>query len=224
MMDLENVAPEDRGKALLKWRTTLGWSVSEVAEKIGVSTRTISAVVSGAQVMPDSRWRLFAHEVRAAILRSHAPEIVVVLSTQGTPLDVVSSENYAGYALDDDGRTGLIASYSVNRVTGAPEVHRQRFPVGSNMHVIEAIERWEDARLDAGPERAALEMHRWLMRRILKGELGKPELTPLKAAVSQAKAELEQAVGASQEVRDQLLRKWDAATAALMEAVTKTSR
>jgi transcriptional regulator with XRE-family HTH domain len=226
MLNTLGVAPEERGKLVLKWRTTLGWNVGEAAKRVGVSTRTISAIESGAQVMPDSRWRLFTHEVLAEINREHRHEMVVVLSDwePQTPLDVVSSDNYAGYALGDDGETALIASYSINRQSGAPEVHRQRFLVKSNPHVIRAIERWEAARQEATPNRAAFEMQRWLMRRVLAGELRNPELTQLKAAINEATEKLDQASNESAEIRTQLMRKLDVAIADLMEAVARATK
>jgi DNA-binding XRE family transcriptional regulator len=224
MSDFQSVVPENRGKLVLKWRTTLGWSIGEAAKRVGVSTRTISAIESGAQVMPDSRWRLFVHEVIASIQKKHVPDMVVVLSEQQAPLDVVSIDNYAGYALGDNGETALIASYSVNRQSGAPEVHRQRFPIKPNAHVICAIERWEAVRQEETSDRAAFDMQRWLMRRVLEGELRNPELTSLKAAISEAKAELEQANDESAEVRSQLIHKLDVAIADLMEAVAKAMK
>lgn len=230
MLDIQSVAPESRGKLMLKWRTTLGWNVGEAAKRVGVSTRTISAIESGAQIMQDSRWRLFVHEVLAEITSARYPEMVVVLSKQQTPsdlqipLDVVSSDNYAGYAISDDGKEGLIASYSVNRLTGAPEVHRQRFFVEPNLHVIRAIERWEAARQEATPDRTSFEVQRWLMRRVLKGELHNPELIQLKEAIAVAKAELDQASEASDAVRAELIHKLDMAIADLMEAVAKATK
>lgn len=225
MTEFQTVAPEGRGKLMLKWRTTLGWNVGETAKRVGVSTRTISSIESGSQVMPDARWRLFFHEVLAEIQRDEAPDCVVVLSDRQTPIDVVSSDNYAGYAISDDGRRALIASHSINR-KGAPELHRQEFLVEFNRHVIRAIDRWEAARQDevSGHEYAAYEMQRWLMRRVLHGELGNPRLTLLKVAINDAKAELEQASSAPDDVRSELMKKLDLAIAELMEEVARTSR
>ncbi|OPB06461.1 helix-turn-helix domain-containing protein [Pseudomonas synxantha] len=224
MSELEGVAPEDRGRLVLKWRTTAGWSVGETAKRVGVSTRTISAVESGAQVMSDSRWRLFVHEVLAELNHSNQVQVVVVLSEQQLPLDVVSSGNYAGYAISEDGETALIASYSINRVSGAPEVHRQRFSVKSNPHVIRAIEQWEAASQGNAQGNAAFQMQRWLMRRVLQGELSNPKLTDLKAAINDAKGELEKANKEPEDVRAKLARKLDLAIADLMEAVAQATR
>lgn len=224
MSNPNDVTPEDRGKLVLKWRTTIGWNIGEVAKRVGVSTRTISAIESAAQVMPEPRWRLFVHELIEEIDRDQSAEIVVVLGAQQVPIDVVSSENYAGYALADDGKTGVIASYSVSRLTGAPEMHRQRFLVQPNKHVIDAAERWEYARQDATPDRAAFEMQRWIMRRVLKGEIENPRLEPLKAAIRLAKEKLDMASGASDEIRAQHMRELDTAVANLMEEVAKTTR
>lgn len=224
MSEIEGVLPEDRGKSVLKWRTTLGWNIGEAAKRVGVSTRTISAVESGAQIMPDSRWRLFVHEVIAELGHDDALQMVVVLSEQQLPLDVVSSGNYAGYAISDDGTTALIASYSVNRLSGAPEVHRQRFHVKSNPHVIRAIEQWEAASQGAAQDHAAFQMQRWLMRRILKGELNNPELTQLKVAINDAKVALESAHSEPDDVKAQLARNMELAVADLMEAVAQATK
>lgn len=224
MSNVQEVNPRQRSKLILKWRTTLGWNVAETAKRTGVSTRTISAIESEAQVMPEPRWRLFVHEVLAEIDRRHASDIVVVVNEQQIPLDVVSSDNYAGYAVSDDGETALIASYSVNRLSGAPEVHRQPFLVRPNVHVLCAIERWESSRLEETPNRPAFEMQRWLMRRVLEGELRNPELTRLKIKINDLKAELDQAGDASEEMRTQLMQKLDVAIADLMEAVAKATK
>lgn len=226
MLNDQSVAPEERGKLLLKWRTTLGWNIGEAAKRIGVSTRTISSIESGAQIMTDSRWRLFVHEMIDEIERGAFPELVVVISNSKmqVPLDVVASSNYAGFAIGEDGKTAMIASYSINRVSGAPEVHRQSFFVESNQHVMRAIERWEGARQVESSDRSAFEMHRWLMRRVLEGELANPKLITLKAAIREAKAKVDQADDASEEVREQLMNKLDAAVTDLMEAVAKAAK
>ncbi|RJG08651.1 XRE family transcriptional regulator [Pseudomonas cavernicola] len=225
MSEAQAVAPEGRGKLMLKWRTTLGWSVGEVAKRVGVSTRTISSVESGSQIMPDARWRLLVHEVAAEVQRGDSLDCVVVLGERQTPIDVVSSDNYAGYTVSEDGRTALIASHSINR-QGTPELHRQRFSVELNHHVIRAIERWETARQEEIPsnQRAAYDMQRWLMRMVLKGELNNPNLTKLKAAINDAKSELEHATDEPEDVRLKLMNKMDRAIAELMEEVAKSTK
>lgn len=225
---MEEITPQMRGKKMAKWRHVLGWSVGEVARRIGSSTRTVSAVESDAQVMSDARWRLFLHEVRAAVSERDAAEFVVVLAKDQSMLDVVSSDNYAGYGVSDDGATGLIASHSVSRLTGASELHRQLFPVSENHHVIEAALRWNARREDSvrfgdGGERTAAAMSEWLTRRVLKRELMNPQIIPLKAAISEAKAQLDRAIKNREpdEVRESLMRQLDRATANLMEIIAK---
>ena len=223
-MNGEHVASKDRGKMMAKWRATLGWSVAECAKRIEASTRTVSAFESGAQVMPDARWRLLVHEVSAAIAGMRGPELVVVMSTGQTPLDVVSSDNYAGYALSEDGKEGMIASHCISRLNGSHELHRQLFKVRANKHVIDAIQRWEAAR-QMEPDQAGASMYSWLMRRVLQQELMNPALAPLKAAIADAKAALDKAVkdNKSELVRAQLLRAWDVATANLMGEVARAT-
>ncbi|MCA8031104.1 helix-turn-helix domain-containing protein [Burkholderia cepacia] len=232
MVDLNegSIAASQRGELLLKWRKTLGWTVGDTAKLLDVSERTIALWEAGHQVMPDVRWRLLVHEVVAKIQRlkenqgtDDDRELVVIVSAEQTPLDVVSNENYAGYALSDDGATGLVASYSVNRQTGAPAVHRQRFPVGPNRSAINAFDRWEANAKARTMNPAAFQMERWVMRRVLAGELANPRLTALKQAVSDASAAVDEA-GASEDERAKLMRKLDLAIADLMEEVAKATR
>jgi len=222
--DVQNVAAGDRGKLLLKWRTTLGWSVAEAAKRAGVSARTVSAIESGAQpVMSESTWRLFAHEAVAEINR--VPQTVVVVASDGiTPLDVVSDHGYIGHALADDGRTAIIASHTINRLTGQPDVYRTRFDVERNRHVLRAVDRWEERLYESTDQRLALQTQRWLMRRSLKGELRNPQLRLLKDKIAEINAELDKAVDAPEEVRKQLIRQLDLAIADLMEAVAQATR
>lgn len=228
-MDLseENIAPTERGGQLIKWRRSLGWSVTDIAKLLDVTERTIALWESNRQIMPDVRWRLLMHEVRAKIEHIESDkdsrELVVIISEEQAPLDVVSSENYAGYVISDDGRTGLVASYSVNRQTHAPAVHRQRFPVGPNKEAVLAFERWEESAKARAMNTSAFQMERWLMRRVLAGELANPNLTILKEKINLAKAKLDEANDACEDVRRNLLRDLDVAIANLMEAVAKTT-
>lgn len=219
-----SVAPEQRGKLLLKWRTTVGWSVAEAAKRAGVGPRTISSVESGAQVMSDASWRLFAHEIVAELNR--IPQMIVVIASDGiTPIDVVSEDGYVGYARNDDGVTAIIASHTIHRLTGQPDVHRTRFDVRHNAHVVRAAERWEERLYESTDQRLALQTQRWLMRRSLEGELRHPHLRPLKDKITEINAELDRAgVDAPDEVRLALIRKLDLAIAALMEAVAQANR
>jgi DNA-binding XRE family transcriptional regulator len=224
----EGIAPKDRGGHLLRWRTTLGWSVAEVADRLGVSTRTISAFESGSQTMPDPRWRLFVHEMRAEINQGRASDLVVVLAVadhgafqEQRPIDVVSSENYAGHAISDDGKRGMIASYAIDRISGRASLRRQQFLVEHNQHVLAAIERWEDVRRATASDRTAYEVHRWLTRRALYGELAIPGLTPLKEEVSRLSDEV--SAEANDDARAKLQRKLDANIAELIEVVAKNT-
>ncbi|MCT7310064.1 hypothetical protein N5J06_03850 [Ralstonia sp. CHL-2022] len=175
------------------------------------------------QAMPDARWRLWVHEVVAEV--SRIPEMVVVLADDGhTPVDVVSDSNYAGCAELAGDPYALIASYAIERGTGKPRLHRQRFLKAANAHVINAAQRWDDERrVEAhNPDKVMLEMHRWMTRRVLEGELRNPRLTALKRAIADAKANLDEAGDAPAEVRASLIRKLDQAIAALMEETAKT--
>jgi len=57
--------------------------------------------------------RVVRARVLAEINSDHVCHMVVVIREQQAPLDVVSIDNYASYALGDDGEMALIASHSV---------------------------------------------------------------------------------------------------------------
>lgn len=164
-------------------------------------------------------------DVRGAGRGQSHPEMIVVLADDGlTPVDVVSDANYAGCAELAGDPYALIASYAIDRMTGKPRLHRQRFLTAANGHVINAAQRWDDERrVEAhNPDKAMLEMHRWLTRRVLEGELRNPRLTELKQAITDAKANLDKAGNVPEDVRTRLIRELDLAITALMEETTKT--
>ncbi len=218
MEDQETLPANERGTKVYRWRTTLGWDSETVAKLLDVGPRTIGLWETGVQPMPDARWRLFVHEVIDEINR--IPQIVTVVAADNvTLLDVVSDANYAGLAIADDGKTALIASYAIDRQTNQPRLHRQLFPVATNLHVIRAAERWESERQVPDQDRAAYEMHRWMTRRVLQGELHNPRLTMLKQAINDAKAELDKAGDAPEDVRRELIAALDRAVGALIKEV-----
>ena len=221
-LNFDLVDPRERGNLLLRWRRVFGWSVAQVAGFMDTSTRTVAAIESGAQVMSDEKWaRLVGHVPGDLGLKSPA-ELVVVLSPDQAPLDVVSSENFEGLEIADDQYSAIIASRAVDRTTGTPYLHRQRFLVRGNEHVLRAAMRWQAA-ADSRDLSTAEHAHRWMMRRALQGELKNPELTGLKMAVNAASEELKR-VGpdAPDEERKRLIRKLDVAIAELMQEAAKS--
>lgn len=207
----------ERGMQVYRWRTTLGWDSAKVAKLLDVGPRTIGLWETGVQPMPDARWRLFVYEVINEVNR--IPQMVVVAEDEVTPIDVVSDANYAGLAIADDGQTALIASYAIDRQTNQPRLHRQLFRVAANKHVIRAAERWESERQVPDQDRAAYEMHRWMTRRVLQGELGNPRLIMLKQAINDAKAELDKAGDAPEDIRRERIDALDRAVGALIREV-----
>ncbi|WP_248558216.1 hypothetical protein [Paraburkholderia terrae] len=94
-------------------------------------------------------------------------------------------------------------------------------------HAVNAAQRWDDdRRLQAhDPDKALLEMNRWLTRRVLEAELRNPQITALKAAIADAKAALDQAgADAPEGERRHLISEMDAAIAALMNEVEREKR
>lgn len=224
MKNATGIAPQNRGQALMKWRAALGWDLGETARRLGVTTRTVTSDESGAQVMPDGRWRLFLYEVAEALRADNDVGSLVVVTADDhvSVLDVVSSDNFAGIAFSDDGKIGVIASYAVDRQTGNPYLHRQEFSVKVNSHLVKIVEEWEQERRAQAENDTIYLMHRWITRRALKGEIERPELADLKLAMNEANNKLKAAVSASDEERNRLFDEHEAAVAALIEAVVKS--
>lgn len=219
-------APEHQGCTLLRWRTTLGWGLAETAKRLGVTPRTLNSYESGAQEIPKGRWSLFLHEV-AKVLRPLRPnEIPVGLVTVNgedgfTCIDVVSADNYAGLAISDDGKRGLIASYAINRETGTPYLHRQPFLVEVNRHLFKAVEAWDEDRRVQAKDEAVYHMHRWITRMALKGEIDNPDLATLKLEMNEANEKLKAAKDATADDQARLFEAHEAAVAAFVEALAR---
>lgn len=210
---------ENRGTQIYRWRVALGWSAAQVAILLGVTPRTINLWETHTQPMPDARWRLFVHEISRALNTN--PQCVVIFAKDGaTPIDVISEASYVDLAVSDDGETALIASYAIDRLTNRPTLHRQRFYVVANKHVVYATERWESARKATDEHCIVFEMQRWLTRQVLRRELSNPRLTVLKIAISDAKARLDNASDSPEHVRLELRTLLDRAVAALMKEIS----
>ncbi len=220
-LNFDLVDPRERGSLMLRWRRAFGWSVADAGRMIGTSTRTVAAIESGAQLMTDEKWtRLVSHVPDSQEMASPA-ELVVVLSPEQAPIDVVSSDNFEALEVADDQYSAIIASRAVDRTSGAPYLHRQRFLVRGNEHVLRAAMRWQAA-ADARDLSTAEHAHRWMMRRVLQGELKNPQLTELKRAVSAANEELKGlGLDGDEGERQRLIRKLDIAIAELMQEAAK---
>lgn len=213
----------NRATALHKIRTTFGWSAASVAQRLDVSPRMVGMWETGAQPVPDGRWRLFLHEVNDELDRRR--ELVVVLADDGsTPLDVISDANFYDLEEDEARGIGVVSSYAIDRLTGRPYLHLQRFPLATNQHVTRAANHWRAA-LRAGVstgESEMLTMHRWLTRRVLEAEAANPRLRQLKDAIAAASHEVDMALDASEPVRREKLQALDQAVFALIHEVERS--
>ena len=216
-----SIALEDRGIALSNWRRTLGWGLAEAANRLGITTRTLSSHESGAQPIPESRWRLFVHEIGEVLRTGKYPGGLVIVNGEDglSCIDVVSADNYAGIAISDDGKRGVIASYAIDRQTGAPYLHQVQFHVDTNRHLFKAVEAWEEVRRSQSDDEAVYHAQRWIMRMALSGEINHPEMASLKRAMNDANQRLKAAEGASAEERNRLFQEHEAAVVAFVKAL-----
>ncbi len=214
----------ERGVSLHRIRHALGWSAVKVAELLGVTGRTIGLWEAGDQRMPDARWRLFLREVEHDISRRPPTYVVAVFGPDGhggmIPIDAVSNANFHSWSSDEDGKTGVIASFAIDRITQQPRLHRQRFQIAINRHVVRAAEKWSAARFlfgDGTDDETKLAMHGWLTRRVLEAERNNPRLVELKHDIKVAQAAVEYAD--TEEEHREKLRAVDTAVNALLRAV-----
>lgn len=211
----------ERAKALYAIRTNLGWSPSNVAAKLDVSTRMVGMWETGAQDIPDGRWRLFMHEVNAELARGRS--MVVVLAADGaTPIDAVSDTNFYDFECSDFDGTAVISSYAIDRRTQRPYLHTQRFKQEGNEHVLRAAAAWKAGlRIGASSgEKEMLMMHRWLTRRVLEAEHVNPRLRELKDAIAASSEAVD--LAPDEETKRERLKALDQAVFALIHEVERS--
>jgi len=220
---------QNHSAELYRIRTTLGWNEAAVAARVNVSPRTVSLWESGAQAMPDSRWRLFMHEVAAFVKAPADLAVVVGVAPDGAPdrqaeypIDVVSKDSYVACVFSSDGKTGVIASHYADR-TGMAQLYRVKFEVARNQQLLNTVSRWEaEPGLPmSANERHAYTLHRWFVRRTLEEELANPKIRELKDALDHATAEVAEADEASLPKK---LEVQNAAIQALMREISRSSQ
>lgn len=213
----------NRATALHRMRTALGWSPAAVARRLDVTPRMVGLWETGTQPMPDGRWRLFVYELKEELQRRR--DYVVVLAADGvTPLDVVTDANFHSLEEDEANGIGVLSSFAIDRSTGQPYIHLQRFPLAENQHVRRAARNWRAA-LRAGAasgDSEMLTMHRWLSRRVLEAEQANPKLRELKDQIAAASREVDLAFDEPDDVRREKLDELDRAVFALIHEVDRS--
>ncbi|WP_261997611.1 hypothetical protein [Stenotrophomonas sp. Ste96] len=187
------VKQEARGDTMRRWRTLLGWSSADTARRLSITTRTLSSDESGGMV-PESRWRLFLLEV-AQELR-YGPDsggLVFINASDGfTLIDVVSYNNFAGFAIAADRERAMVASYTVDR-NGEHGLHRQEFLLAANPHAPVILGRWEQQRMAEAGDTEEMHMRRWITRKSLETHLNNPDISDLKQRAEGVRKRLREA-------------------------------
>lgn len=207
----------NRAELLFRLRNMVGLTQQQVADMVSVVLRTVALWEAGTQPMPDARWELFT--LKVARLIDQRPELVVIVDADGTSvLDVVADAGYFDHVNNGDG-TAVISSFAMDRLSGRPTLHSQRFRIAANKHVLEKAEAWkamQDRSATAG-DAAQVVMHRWLARRVLGAEARNPKLREMKDAISAASHAVEEASNAPEEIRREKLTALDQAIFALIK-------
>ena len=202
---------------LYKIRMEHDFTVEDVANIVGVSTRQVAAWESGSQRVPTARLQLLRLKTEHKAQRG---DLVTVLGADGTNfIDVVSERNFAGMKLYGDG-TGIIKSVAVDRTTGKLRMHSTTFIVDVNEHVARMGIKWQ-RNLDIGmrpifaddPDPVAISMASWLGRQVQQFEEQNPKIRSLKDRMTSAVNNRDSTW--SQEERDQYQREFDEAMAEL---------
>ena len=126
----------NKGELARKARTVLGASTAEAAQLVHVAKRTWEVWESGQREMPDAALELFIHKITQGITPTEGRELVVVLTANQMPHDVISSDIFLHLKENGDG-TAEISSMAVSRATGRQYIHRTLFTIKPhNEHVL----------------------------------------------------------------------------------------
>jgi DNA-binding XRE family transcriptional regulator len=126
----------NKGELARKARTVLGASTAEAAQLVHVAKRTWEVWESGQREMPDAALELFIHKITHGIAPTEDRELVVVVTDNRMPHDVISSDTFLHLKDNGDG-TAEISSMAVSRMTGRQYIHRTTFKIQPhNEHVL----------------------------------------------------------------------------------------
>ena len=124
-------------------RLALDMTTTEAAALVHVSRRTVELWEAGLRNIEPAKLELFFRKINELGTKMVNRKLVVVLADDGVqPLDVVASDTFAGLANDVQKGYAVISYLAVQRLTGRPYVHRSRFMIEHNTHVLRAVEKW----------------------------------------------------------------------------------
>lgn len=127
-------------------RLALEMTTTEAAALVHVSRRTFELWEAGQRNIEPAKLELFFRKIKELGMQKRNRKLVVVLSDDGIqPRDVVASDTFAGLADDVQKGYAIISSLAVDRLTGRPYVHRSRFMIEHNKHVLKAVAGWSSA-------------------------------------------------------------------------------
>ncbi|CAD7736215.1 hypothetical protein LMG31886_35950 [Xanthomonas hydrangeae] len=211
---------EARGDTMRRWRTLLGWSSSDTARRLSITTRTLSSDEGGG-VVPDARWRLFLLEVSEELRYGpNSGGLVIIHADDGfTLLDVVSYNNFAGFVVSADGVRAIVASYTADH-KGEQGLHRQTFVLAANPHARPVLQRWEQLRIAEAGDSEEAHVRRWIMRMSLATDLNNPDISHLKQKAQEARERLLEAEPNTKEY-EKLFDENEAVVAEMFQAMSK---
>ena len=132
---------------------------TEAAAIVKVSPRTWAAWEGGSRPMPHSALNLFAlritHssfelEAQGILIKDKARSLVVFVTKDQTPLDVIAKDNFLDVIADpkDDAKK-IVSSLAVSS-QGKPYVHRVSVFSEHNISSLQTLSRWKDE-MDSQP-------------------------------------------------------------------------
>lgn len=132
----------NKGALARKARMVLGASTAEAAQLVHVTKRTWEVWESGQREMPDAALELFIHKITQGITPTEDRQLVVVVTDNQMPHDVISSDTFLHLKENGDG-TAEISSMAVSRVTGRQYIHRTKFKIKpNNEHVLQFADKY----------------------------------------------------------------------------------
>lgn len=124
------------------WRENLGLSAEEAGQLVYVSRRTWEAWENEEREISRAKLDLLGTKLRERSQDANQERnLVVVVSDEGLPLDVVAEDNFVGLRITGD--QAVISSLAVRRWDHKAYVHRTEFSVSKNQFVVLRATKWK---------------------------------------------------------------------------------
>lgn len=125
-------------------RQSVDMTTEEAAQLVHVTRRTFETWESGKQKIPTAKLELFMNKLEGK--RPLNRSLIMVIGGDEfcpVPIDVIAEDTFLSCDETADKTQAIISSLAIDRISGRPCVHRTRFYIAQNKHVIKAVKKWK---------------------------------------------------------------------------------